>query len=322
MNILVTGGCGYIGSHMAVTLLRAGHDVTMIDVSPRAVGIPREAQLFVGDVVNYRLVSTILRANKIDAVMHFAGRIQVADSLTNPRAYYRDNLAAGISLIDACLDAGVKKFIFSSSAAVYGQSPRLLMHPYAAYSEGDLCYPISPYGRTKLMFEKVLDDYDKAYGLRSVSLRYFNAAGAREGLRERHEPETHLIPLALDAARDLKLLTVYGTDYPTADGTAVRDYVHVADLCAGHLKALEYLEQGGETEILNLGSGKGTSVREVIAAAERVTKCKLGVVEAPQRPGDPPALVADITRARRLLDWKPELSSIDRIVHDAWASRK
>jgi UDP-glucose 4-epimerase len=322
MNILVTGGCGYIGSHMVRVLLRAGHRVTIVDDlrTGDASTIPLGEEDGVIFLKNTMWGTHPQDLMGIDAVIHFAASSIVADSIRNPAEYFQNNVAAGIALLKNCLDAGIKKFIFSSSAAVYGWPEWTNSHG-ETIREDHPKHPLSPYGESKLMFENILDDYSTAYGLRSVSLRYFNAAGACNGLRERHEPETHLIPLAIDAARDLKLLTVYGTDYPTPDGTAVRDYVHVTDLCTGHLKALEYLAQGGRTTIINLGSGKGASVMEVIAMVNKVTDRQLGVVTAPRRPGDSPALVANIARAHRILGWTPT-KSLEEIVRDAWASRR
>ena len=319
MHILVTGGCGYVGSHMVRVLRRASHTVTVLDdlSGGDRDTIPPGVELVVGDVRDRVTVTGLLWARGIGAIFHFASRAQVGESVVDPRLYFRDNLAAGIDLLESALDAKVSRFILSSTAAVYGTPVR------TPIDEDDPKDPINPYGETKLALERVLARYSSAYGFKSVALRYFNAAGGlpEEGLRENHEPETHLIPLVLDAAHGKRAdITVFGSDYPTADGTCVRDYVHVADLADAHLAALDYLERGGATSVFNLGSGRGHSVREVIQTVEAVSGRPVPVVYGPRRDGDPAVLVASPARAERVLGWSARRSSLTEIVKDAWAS--
>jgi UDP-glucose 4-epimerase len=316
MNILVTGGAGYIGSHMVRVLVRAGHDVSVLDdlSAGHADTIPQGVRFVQADVRARDVVLPLLRDAKIDAIFHFASRIQVGESVRDPRLYYRDNLAAGVALLESALDANVKRFVLSSTAAVYGDPIRVPIdedHPTA---------PVNPYGDTKLMLERVLASYARAYDLRYVALRYFNAAGADAdaGLSERHDPETHLVPLALDAALGKRELTVFGEDYETPDGTCVRDYIHVLDLAHAHLAALRYLDAGGESTAFNLGTGRGHSVREVLATVERVTGLAVAHRVGPRRAGDPPVLVASPERAKRVLGWAPQRPSLEAIVQDAW----
>lgn len=250
------------------------------------------------------------------AAMHFASYIDAGESVAIPAKYYRNNVANTIAMLNTLCEHGIKRFIFSSSAAVYGEPER------SPIPESHPTRPLNPYGRTKLMVEQMLPDYERAYGLKWVALRYFNAAGAHPdgSIGERHEPETHLVPLALRAANGrLGRLTVHGTDYPTPDGTCIRDYVHVCDLADAHLRALEYLEQGGESRAFNLGNGGGFSVRRVIDSVERVTGRKVPVEYGPRRPGDPAVLVADATAAREILGWRPRYADLDTIVEHAWA---
>ncbi|HSQ63534.1 MAG TPA: UDP-glucose 4-epimerase GalE [Polyangiaceae bacterium] len=313
MRILVTGGAGYIGSHMTQLLVERGHDVTVIDdlsgghrdaVSPGAAFV--QASITDAEAVAGACAGA-------DAVIHFAGRIQVGESVTAPRKYFQDNLVASLRLLDAVLDAGVRTFVFSSTAAVYGDpesTPIPESHPTR---------PVNPYGETKLAFERALASYGRAYGLKWAALRYFNAAGAHGGLRERHDPETHLIPLALAAAKGGgPPLRLFGTDWPTPDGTCIRDYVHVRDLALAHLAAIEHMGRGGEGGPINLGTGRGSSVREVISAVEEATGKKVAVIEGPRRAGDPAVLVASAERARSLLGWSAQTSLRD-IVRSAAA---
>jgi UDP-glucose 4-epimerase len=319
-EILVTGGAGYIGSHMVKTLLDAGFGVVVID---NLCAGHRDAVLggtFVqGDIADGDLVGRVLAQHHVAAVMHFASCIQVGESVSDPGKYYRNNLANTVLLLEAMRSRGVQKLIFSSSGAVYGEPEQVPIpesHPKV---------PLNPYGRSKWIVEQVLADYDRAGSLQSVSLRYFNAAGAHPSglLGERHDPETHLIPLVLRAASgSAPHIKVFGQDYDTPDGTGIRDYVHVVDLCQAHLLALESLLDGGETAAFNLGNGSGFSVLEVIAAAKRVTGREVPVVAAPRRAGDPARLVADSTLARARLNWRPQFADLETIIEHAWAREK
>ena len=315
-NILVVGGAGYIGSHMLKHLDQLGHwSFALDDLSHGHRDAVRSARLVVGDMGDRALLDRVLTENRFDAVMHFASLIQVGESVRNPSAYYHNNFVQTKQLLDAIVRHGVRKFIFSSTAAVYGVPQSALL------AESHPCDPINPYGRSKWMVEQLLRDYGDAYGLKSVSLRYFNAAGADPAgeLGERHDPETHLIPLALRAACGTgPALTVYGTDYPTPDGSCIRDFVHVSDLATAHAFALDYLIAGGETCSLNLGTGTGYSVLQILDAIERVTGRRVPHHLGPRRPGDPPVLVADPRRARELLGWSARRSELTTLLQDAW----
>lgn len=320
MNFLVVGGAGYIGSHMVKQLLRAGHELVIADnFSTGYRDALTGGQLVELDIADARALDAVFAARHFDAVFHFASFIQVGESVTEPGKYYQNNLAATLTLLQAMVRAGVKHFIFSSTAAVYGDPvyvPIDEKHPKAA---------INPYGRSKWMVEQVLEDFDRAYGLKSACLRYFNAAGADpEGqLGERHEPETHLLPLILQAASGRREnITVYGRDYDTPDGTCIRDYVHVVDLVAAHALAVDYLLAGGASTAFNLGNGQGFSVQEVIDTARRVTGQPIAVNDASRRAGDPPRLVADPHRAYSVLGWRPQFASLEQIVAHAWAWEK
>ncbi len=319
MRILVSGGAGYIGSHMVRTLRRAHHEVLVVDdlSSGHREAVPDDVAFVQADVADRTRVTAALKEHRIESVLHFAARIQVGESVVQPRLYYSGNLAASIALMESALDAGVTRVVFSSTAAVYGNPVRVPIdedHPTA---------PVNPYGETKLATERMLAAYAQAYGLRYAALRYFNAAGSdpeTPGLGERHSPETHLVPIVLEAALGVrKHVTVFGEDYDTPDGTCVRDYVHVLDLCDAHLAALDHLARGGESAAINLGTGQGHSVREVIAAAEGVCGRPIAVEYGPRRAGDPPALVASCERAGRVLGWRAKRSSLVQIVRDAWA---
>lgn len=300
MRIVVTGGAGYIGSHTAAFLVELGHHVVVVDdlSGGFADAVPKGAALVTAKVSAPEMRDACKGA---DAVVHFAGRIQVGESVIDPRKYWHDNFVESLAALDAATNAKVPAFVFSSTAAVYG-TPRSTPIPEDHPTE-----PINPYGETKLAFERALADYGRAYGLKWAALRYFNAAGTFGGLRERHAPETHLIPLTIAATTGGPPLSLFGSDWPTPDGTCIRDYVHVRDLAAAHLAALEHLGKGGESGVLNLGSGKGATVREVIAEVERATGRSVPIIASPRREGDPAVLVASIDKARRVLGWAPTL---------------
>jgi UDP-glucose 4-epimerase len=317
MNILVLGGAGYIGSHMVKRLLRSGHRVVIVDnfstgFRSALVG----GQLEEIDMADTAALAAVFGANRFDAVMHFASYIEVGESVRDPAKYYANNVAATLTLLQAMVQANVKRFIFSSTAAVFGNPD------YVPIDERHKKEPINPYGRSKLMVEQLLEDFDRAYGLNSVCLRYFNAAGADPDgqLGERHNPETHLVPLVLQAASGRrKDIAIFGRDYATPDGTCIRDYIHVSDLIEAHALALDYLMAGGKSLACNLGNGSGFSVSEVIETARRVTGRAIPVVDAPRRPGDPPVLVADASQARAVLGWNPQYPALETIIEHAWA---
>ena len=315
MKILVVGGAGYIGSHTARVLRGAGLDVLIYDnLSTGFDFLAKGFEMVVGDVhEGAKLLETVKRC---DAVMHFAANHFVGESVVNPRKYYRNNVEGGLSLLNAIVDSGKKNFlvIFSSTCAVYGSPTRMPI------TEDSPLVPVNPYGVSKAFFEQALQSYETAYGIRHANLRYFNAAGADESgeIGECHDPEPHLIPLALSAAAGFgPELQVYGTDYPTLDGTCIRDYTHVVDLAEAHVKALQRLQSGNASFTVNLGTGEGSSVNQVIAAVEQVTGRKVPRKTVPRRPGDPPALVADPARAQQLLQWKTKRSLLDS-VSTAW----
>ena len=318
MAVLVTGGAGYIGSHAARALRRSGYEVIVYD--NLSTGFRRLAQgfeLVEGDIADDSKTRPVLA--RVDAVMHFAAHAYVGESVENPRKYFQNNFVGALNLLNSALDAGIRRFVFSSTCAVYGLPEQI---PIAEQTPRE---PVSPYGASKLAFENALQAYDRAYGLRSVRLRYFNAAGADESgeTGELHDPETHLIPLALGACTDKgRELQIYGTDYPTPDGTCVRDYIHVNDLADAHVRALQYLERNderndGDSLALNLGTGRGYSVLEVIQAAENATGRPVRRKIGPRRPGDPPVLVADPSKAQRVLGWTAKRNLAD-IVSSAW----
>jgi len=319
-TILVTGGAGYVGSHACKALAAAGHTPVVYDNLSRGHReFARWGPLEVGDLGEAAKLDAVFARHRIDAVMHFAALAYVGESVEQPALYYRNNVGGTLELLEAMRRAGVGLMVFSSTCATYGVPERMPI------TEDLPQQPINPYGATKLMIERVLRDYEPAYGLRSVALRYFNAAGCDPGgeVGEDHEPETHLIPRVLMAADGmLPRIDVFGTDYPTPDGTCLRDYIHVADLADGHVRALDYLQRGGASSAINLGTGRAFSVREVIAAAERVTGRRIPVHEGPRRAGDPPVLVADATRARTLLGFAPRYSEIEPIVETAWRWHK
>jgi UDP-glucose 4-epimerase len=317
IGVLVVGGAGYIGSHMAKMLVQSGHEVLILDnLSTGFRDAARYGRLIEGDLSDQNLLDRIFSENDIGAIMHFAALSHVGESMREPAQYYRNNIANTQNLLDAMLRHGVRRFIFSSTAALFGEPE------YIPIDEQHPQRPINPYGRSKRMAEEMLADYDRAYGLRSISLRYFNAAGADpEGeLGERHDPESHLIPLALQAASGrCDHIAIYGEDYPTPDGTCIRDYIHVWDLCSAHLLALEHLLADGESKAFNLGNGTGFSVQEVIDTARRVTGQAIPAQTQDRRPGDPAVLVADSQKARRELGWQPRFQELETIITHAWA---
>jgi UDP-arabinose 4-epimerase len=316
MAVLVTGGAGYIGSHTAKCLVKAGYKPVVFDnLVFGHEWAAKYGPLVKGDLQDADLIRTTIREHKIDSVIHFAAYAYVGESVTQPKKYFRNNFCNTQNLLDAMVECGVKTLVFSSTCATYGNPIEVPI------SESHPQNPINPYGESKLMVEKMLKWYDGAYGLKWAALRYFNAAGADpEGeIGEDHDPETHLIPLIVDAALGKRPnIGIFGTDYPTPDGTAVRDYIHVNDLADAHIRAQKYLQKGGQSVALNLGTGKGNSVREVIAAVERVSGNKVPVKEQGRRAGDPPALVANASKANEVLGWKPQYASIDTIVEHAW----
>lgn len=309
-HILVTGGAGYIGSHCVLALLKKGYDVVIYDNlstgHQETVDILKKygkVEFYQGDLLNSTYLNILFNQTNIDAVIHFAAFSQVGESVKNPQKYYINNVCGTLNLLKAMLEQDVKKIVFSSTAATYGEPE------YTPIDEKHSQNPINPYGQTKLMIEKIMDDYDKAYGLRSVRLRYFNVAGADSGniVGEWHEPETHLIPNILKSTfSNGKTFEMYGTDYDTKDGTCIRDYINVEDLAEAHVLALEYLDNGGATNFFNLGTNDGNSVKEVFSLCEEITNKKIDVKTCSRRDGDPATLVADNTKAKRILNWQPK----------------
>jgi len=317
MNILICGGAGYIGSHMVKMLAGQGHQVTVFDnlSTGHKEAVSCGVELVQGDLLCPEDLAALFSRQHFDAVMHFSAKSLVGESVMNPALYYANNVVGTINLLDAMRDHGVSKFIFSSSASIFGNPLQERInesHPQA---------PINPYGETKLMVEHILRDYHMAYGLRSVSLRYFNAAGADPGgeIGESHQPETHLLPNVLcSLLSEQRELKVFGREYKTPDGTCVRDYIHINDLCEAHLLALSFLENNAGAHGFNLGNGNGFSVLEIIHSAEQVTGRKIAFTYAPPRSGDPATLVADSARAMEKLAWQPKYTKIDDIIATAW----
>ena len=316
MNVLVTGGAGYIGSVVSTELLHAGHCVTILDslIKGHRKAVPPGAELVVGDISDRALVERVLTESRVEAVMHFAAFIEAGESMKVPETFFRNNTASALSLLEAMLARGVKRFVFSSTAALFGDPKRLPI------SEDDELAPTNAYGESKLLVERMLDWFNRIHGLQFAALRYFNAAGATVDVGEDHHPESHLIPLVLQVAMGKRAnVSLYGTDYPTPDGTCVRDYVHVVDLAAAHLLALDALSAGRPRVVYNLGNGQGFSVKQVVEVARRVTGHAIPVVEAPRRPGDPATLVASSERIRRELGWTPRYPELEAIISSAWA---
>jgi UDP-glucose 4-epimerase len=313
MKLLVTGGAGYIGSIVAQQLLEAGHEVVVLDnlVRGHRAAVPEGAQLLEVDLLDEPATREALTQG-FDGVLHFAALALVAESVAHPERYHRSNHVGALNLLDAMRDAGVRRLVFSSTCAVYGEPETVPMH------EDIPATPVNAYGNSKLAIDRMIGDECRAHGLAAASLRYFNVAGARGPLGEDHDPETHLIPLVLRAAAGVAdHVKVFGTDYPTRDGTAVRDYIHVEDLGRAHILALEAVEPGRHA-VYNLGTGHGQTVKEVIESARRVTGRAIPAHEEPRRPGDPPELVAASDRIRRELGWEPE-KDLDEMIADAWA---
>ncbi len=321
MKVLVTGGAGYIGSHTVRALLQAGHEVIVYDnlSTGHRLAVPTGIAFYEEDIRSTERLAEVLLSERIEAVLHFAALSLVGESMEEPQKYYDNNVGGTLSLVTAMRQAHVENLVFSSTAAVYGETEE-----WPILETAPTC-PTNVYGRTKLVIESMLADFAAAYGLRYVSLRYFNAAGAWEDatIGEDHGTETHLVPLILKTALgQRRAISIYGTDYATADGTCIRDYIHVCDLAQAHVLSVEHLGCGGESRIYNLGSEQGFSVRQVIETAKQVTKLDFAVEEAPRRLGDPAVLVASSARIRQELDWQPQRSGLEMIVDDAWRWHK
>lgn len=318
LNVLVTGGAGYIGSVVSNELLKAGHRVTVFDNLSHgyAEAVPEKAELIIGDLADSAEVKRVLSSGKFDAVMHFAALIEAGESMSVPGKFFENNTANTLKLLNAMIEHGVKRFVFSSTAALYGDPKR------TPIEEDDLLEPTNAYGESKLLVERMLAWLHRIHGLRYASLRYFNAAGATEERGECHQPESHLIPLVLQAAAGTrKNISIFGTDYPTEDGSCVRDYIHILDLASAHVLALEALAERDRL-VYNLGNGKGYSVRQVIEVARRVTGRPIEAVEAPRRPGDPAVLVASSAKIKKELGWTPKYGDLEQIIRSAWDWRQ
>lgn len=318
-TILVTGGAGYIGSHAVLALMNAGYEVIILDNLVYGhrdlVENILKAELIVGDISDRSLLDNLFASRNIAAVMHFSAYAYVGESVTDPAKYYRNNVIGTVTLLEAMIAASIKNFVFSSTCATYGVPHTVPI------TEDHSQNPINPYGATKLMVERILQDFDVAYGLKSVCFRYFNAAGADPTglLGEDHQPETHLLPLVLMAALGKRdSVSIFGTDYPTPDGTCIRDYIHVTDLADAHILGLEYLLKGGDTIVFNLGNGQGFSVKEAIDTARVVTGREIKVVMSDRRPGDPPILVGSSNKAKNILGWEPKYPALKEILTHAW----
>ncbi len=315
MAILVTGGAGYIGSAAVEDLQQNGESVVVLDnlVYGHKEAIGENVTFYEGEIGDQNLVEKIIREHAIDACMHFSAYAYVGESVEKPQIYYENNFVQTLKLLEVLIKNNVKKFIFSSTCATFGEPQ------YVPIDENHPQNPVNPYGWSKFMVERVLADYDKAYDLKFVALRYFNACGASEKCGEHHDPETHLIPLILFAAQGKRdAISIFGDDYPTPDGTAVRDYIHISDLSQAHLLALDYLRGGGDSEFINLGNGGGYSVKEVIEAARKITGKNIEAKISPRRAGDPSRLVANAAKAKEVLGWNPQFPEIEKIIESAW----
>jgi len=316
LTILITGGAGYIGSHTALSLKRQGYDFVVYDnLSTGHRESVGNCPFVKGDISDRRLLENVIKSYGVTDVIHFAASSIVGESMQNPQKYYQNNVVGTLSLLDTLLKCKVKRIVFSSTAAVYGE-PDIV-----PITEDSPKQPTNVYGRTKLIIENILEDYDLAYGLKYVSLRYFNACGADDGglIGEDHRPETHLIPLVLQTALGLRTkISIFGDDYPTPDGTCIRDYIHVNDLAQAHILALNYLRSENKSDVFNLGNGSGFSVKEIIRTAERVVGRGIPQDIGPRRSGDPAVLVADAQKAKKKLGWKPEYTDLERIIKTAW----
>ena len=314
MNVLVTGGAGYIGSVVTAELIKRGHHVIVYDNLSKGFrgAVPKKTELIVGDIADKANVTRVVTTCGIEAVMHFAAFIEAGESMKVPEKYFRNNTMSTLSLLEVLVETGVKKLVFSSTAALYGEPENVPIR------ESDPLRPTNAYGESKLLVERMLEWFHRIHGLRYASLRYFNAAGATEELGEAHNPESHLIPIILQVAMGKRdSISIYGSDYQTKDGTCVRDYIHVLDLAQAHLLALEALPEK-PLQIYNLGNGRGFTVREVIETARRVTGHKIPALESPRRLGDPAVLVASSERIQQTLGWKPQFADLETIVSTAW----
>jgi len=317
-RVLVTGGAGYIGSVVTAQLLKQGFDVLVFDdlSNGHQAAVPSGAKLVVANTSNRSALDEVFRAQRIDAVIHLAASIEAGESMKVPEKYFRNNTANSLTLLEAVIEHKVPRFVFSSTAALFGTPDRVPIE------ENDALHPTNTYGESKLLVEQMLAWFHRIHGLRYASLRYFNAAGGAGDQGEDHQPESHLIPLILQVALGQRdHIAIYGTDYPTPDGTCVRDYIHVSDLASAHLLVLEALRQKDKL-VFNLGNGRGFSVREVIEVARRITGHPIPVKEAPRRPGDPAVLVASSDKIKRELHWQPQFSTLEAIVQSAWDWRR
>ncbi len=313
-KILVVGGAGYIGSHMVKMLGEQGYKVSTLDnLSSGHKSSVLFGEFFYGDMQDDELVCKILLDKKIDLVMHFASNIEVSESTVNPKKYYQNNVVNTLSLLNSMLKCDVKNFIFSSTAAVFGNASS------DKIKENSLTNPVNPYGQSKLIIENILDDYDAAYSFKSIIFRYFNAAGADPMgmIGELHDPESHLIPLLIRAYLQKKQFFIFGNDYDTFDGTCIRDFIHVSDICSAHLKGIDFLIKENKSDKFNLGNGEGYSIKEVLTCFEKLVGGEMDVIIKERRAGDPPHLVADSSKAKKMLGWTPVHSSLDTIIRDA-----